>query len=283
MRTRLISLIAALAAVLLLSPAASAYASERQRQGGRGRGNAAPEPPDTRPFDPHDLSGYWLKNTVRPREHPPLTPAGVEAMKGRIPDYQARVPTDNNDPMYKCNPQGFPRLVWEENEPLEILMLPDRVLQLFQWERTLRELWLDGRQLPSGENLENLGPAWYGHSVAHWEEDTLVVMTTGVDERAWLDEYANPKSFDAKFEERYRRTSFDIIEGQLTINDPKNFTAPWVHPKSTFRRMRPQDITFFGWKGLFSGVTDGICAPVNEIDDFNKRIRDPAVFGDTKK
>src|SRR6267142_1750238 len=207
MRTRLISLIAALAAVLLLSPAASAYASERQRQGGRGRGNAAPEPPDTRPFDPHDLSGYWLKNTVRPREHPPLTPAGVEAMKGRIPDYQARVPTDNNDPMYKCNPQGFP----------------------------------------------------------------------------WLDEYANPKSFDAKFEERYRRTSFDIIEGQLTINDPKNFTAPWVHPKSTFRRMRPQDITFFGWKGLFSGVTDGICAPVNEIDDFNKRIRDPAVFGDTKK
>jgi hypothetical protein len=115
--------------------------------------------------------------------------------------------------MYRCNPQGFPRLVWEENEPIEIIMLPDRVLQLFQWERTLRELWLDGRELPSGENLENLEPAWYGHSVGQWQGDTLVVNTTGVDERAWLDEYGNPKSFDARFEERYRRIDADTIEG----------------------------------------------------------------------
>src|SRR2546425_12602266 len=104
MRTRFVGLMPVLAAALLFSLVALAQAPAGQRQGGRGRGNAAPEPPDTRPFDAHDLSGYWLKNTVRPREHPPLTPAGVEAMKGRVPDYQARVPTDNNDPMYKCNP-----------------------------------------------------------------------------------------------------------------------------------------------------------------------------------
>lgn len=117
-------------------------------------------------FDPKDLSGYWLRNTVRPRNAPPLTPAGVEAMKGRLPNPKVKVPSETNDPMYACNPQGFPRLVWEENEPIEFIMLPDRVLQLFQWERTLRELWLDGRELPRGERLENLGPAWYGHSVA---------------------------------------------------------------------------------------------------------------------
>jgi len=265
MRSRLVSLVSALVAVLLLSPATLAQAPIGQRK-----------------FDPRDLSGFWLRNTVRPKEHPPLTPAGAAAMQGRIPDFQARVPSDSNDPMYKCNPQGFPRLVWEENEPIEIIMLTDRVLQLFQWERTLRELWLDGRELPSGENLENLGPAWYGHSVGRWEGDTLVVNTTGVDERAWLDEYGNPKSFDARYEERYRRIDADAIEGQLTIYDPKNFTAPWTHPKSTFKRMAPKDVTFFGWKGLFSGVTDAICAPLNEIDEFNKRIRDPAIFGVTK-
>jgi hypothetical protein len=230
-------------------------------------------------FNPRDLSGYWLRNTVRPKEHPPLTPAGEAAMKGRVPDDKARVPSESNDPMYKCNPQGFPRLVWEENEPIEFIMLPDRVLQLFQWEHTLRELWLDGRRLPSGEQLENLGPAWYGHSVARWEGDTLVVETTGVDERAWLDEYGNPKSFDARFVERYRRTGPDAIEGELTIYDPKNFTAPWTHPKSTFRRMPLKDVTFFGWKGLFSGATEAICAPLNEIDDYNKRFRDPAISG----
>lgn len=230
-------------------------------------------------FDPKDLSGYWLRTTVRPRNAPPLTPAGVEAMKGRLPNPKVKVPSETNDPMYACNPQGFPRLVWEENEPIEFIMLPDRVLQLFQWERTLRELWLDGRELPRGERLENLGPAWYGHSVARWEGNTLVVLTTGVDERAWLDDDGRPKSFDAVYEERYARTGPDTIEGQLTINDPRNFTAPWIHPTSTFRRMAEDDVNFFGWRGLFSGVTEAICAPMNEVDDFNRRIRDPAARG----
>ncbi len=236
-------------------------------------------PADAQQFNPRDFSGYWLRNTVRPKEHPPLTPAGIEAMKGRIPDDDTRLPSDSNDPMYKCNPQGFPRLVWEENEPLEIIMLPNRILQLFQWERRPREIWLDGRELPSGENLQNIGPNWYGHSVGRWEGDTLVVLTTGVDERAWLDEYGNPKSMEAVFEERYRRIDANTIEGQLTINDPKMFTAPWVHPKSQFKRMKAEETEFFGWKGLFSGLTDAICAPMNELDDFNKRIRDPGIFG----
>jgi hypothetical protein len=197
-------------------------------------------------FDPRDLSGYWLRNAVRPRNAPTLTPAGVEAMKGRVPNPKVRTPSETNDPMYACNPQGFPRLAWEENEPIEFIMLPDRVLQLFQWERTMRELWLDGRELPRGERLENLGPAWYGHSVA---------------------------------EERYTRTGPDAIEGRLTINDPKIFTTPWVHPTSTFRRMAENDITFYGWRGVFSGITEAIYAPMNEVDDFNRRMRDPAARG----
>ena len=204
------------------------------------------------------------------------------AMRGRLPDHLAAVSSDSNDPMYRCNPQGFPRLVWEENEPIEFVHTDDRILQLFQWERTLRELWLDGRELPSGENLENLGPAWYGHSVAEWQGDTLVVTTTGVDERAWLDVYANPMSFDARFEERYRRIDVDTIEGQLTIHDPANYTAPWTHAPSRFERMRPEHVSLFGWKGLFSGATDAICAPMNEAD-YNGRVRDPAILGVTER
>src|SRR3954471_1674211 len=74
-------------------------------------------------FDPHDFSGYWLRNRVRPKDHPPLTEAGKKAMTGRRADDDVKLPTDSNDPMYKCNPQGFPRLVWEENEPVEFVML----------------------------------------------------------------------------------------------------------------------------------------------------------------
>ena len=239
----------------------------------------AQAPAAQRKFDPRDLSGYWLRNAVRPREHPPLTPAGVAAMKGRVPDSKARVPTESNDPMYRCNPQGFPRLVWEENEPIEFIMLPGRVLQLFQWERTLRELWLDGRALPSGENLENLGPAWYGHSVARWEGETLVVQTVGLDDRAWIDIFGFPKSVEARFEERYRRIDADTIELRMTMWDPKYYEEPWVSDVKTFKRTPREDVTYFGWYGLFGGITDAICAPMNEVEDFNKRIRNPAGLG----
>ena len=177
MRSRLILLLAAMLSI----------AGVAQAQRGRGnRGQAPVTPVDNRPFDPHDLSGYWVSTVgghALGTKAPPLTPAGIEAKKGRIPDSQNNLP--GNAPWYQCNPMGFPRLVLD-NEPVEIVTLNDRVLMLFQWEWTLREFWLDGRQLPSGDNLENLGPSWYGESVAHWDGNTLVVQTTGLDERAWL-------------------------------------------------------------------------------------------------
>ena len=45
-----------------------------------------------------------------------------------------------------------------DDEPMEFVMTKDKILQVFQWEHRIRYLWTDGRQLPSGENLDNLGP-----------------------------------------------------------------------------------------------------------------------------
>jgi len=236
----------------------------------------------TQRFDPHDLSGFWMGTVgghALGTKAPPLTPAGMELMKGRIPDNLNRLP--GNAPWYVCNPMGFPRLVLD-NEPLEIIMAKDRIIELFQWEWTLRELWTDGRQMPTGENLENLGVSWYGHSVAQWEGDTLVVNTTGLDERAWLDNQGNPKSARARIEERYKRTDADTIEFQLTLVDPEFYTAPWVGAKRVYKRLPEKEYTLSSWKGLYSGNTDAICAPMNEADDYNKRIRDPAAYGEKK-
>ena len=249
-------------------------------------------------FDPHDLSGIW-EVTEGHRSLgvnvPPMTPEGEarfvvnktargrrlgEPLNGDHPGFVRAVNLAvlANDPVHKCNPNGFPRLILDP-EPVEFVQLEDRLLQLFQWERTMRELWTDGRGLPTGENLENLGPAWYGHSVGEWQEDTLVVNTVGLDDRAWMDIFGFPKSFEARFEERYRRTGADTIELEITLYDPKFYTAPWVSDTKLFSRIPREEVTFFGWYGLFGGITEAICAPMNEVDSFNSRIRDPGSLG----
>ena len=248
-------------------------------------------------FDPRDLSGIW---TIRGHRSisanvPPMTPEGEarlkankptrgrplgEPLRGEHPGFvrAVAVPSEGNDPAHKCNPNGFPRLLLDP-EPVEFIQTRGRLLQLFQWERGLRELWMDGRAVPSGENLANLGPAWYGHTAGAWEGNTLVMNTVGLDDRAWIDIFGFPKSTDARIEERYTRTGPDTIELRMTMYDPKLYTQPWVSDVKTFTRVKRQDTTFFGWYGLYSGLTEGICAPMNEVDTYNTLFRDPASKG----
>jgi hypothetical protein len=249
-------------------------------------------------FNPRDLSGIWLLQGRADRSLstniPAFTPAGKAKFDGNKPARgsaagqplkgehplraRAVVPALSNDPMMKCNPPGFPRLLLDP-ELVEFIAIQDRLLQIFQWTRTPREIWLDGRAVPAGDRLEDLGPAWYGHSVGQWDGDTLVVQTVGLDDRAWLDIYGFPKSFQARFEERYKRIDADTVELHITMTDPAFYTAPWISDRKVFKRQPREEVTYYDWYGLFSGITEAICAPMNEVDDFNKRIRDPAGLG----
>ena len=268
MRNRVITVFIALAVVLVCS--ASIVSAQDI-----GNGKFKPvyeKGKSDQQFDPHDFTGIW-EMTVRDHtlggKPPALTPAGVAAMAGRV---------TANAPWFSCNPMGFPRLL-NEDEPMEWIMTKDKILQVFQWEHRIRYLWTDGRALPSGQNLENLGPAWYGHSVANWDGNTLIVNTVGLEERAWLDQNGLPKSFHARIEERYQRIDYNTIEFQMTLYDPEHYTAQYVGAKRTFRRITNDHLTYSGWTGLFAGVTEGICAPMNEVESFNKGFRDPSRAG----
>lgn len=271
MRNRVISLIPVL--VLFLALAAPAKAG--QQPGAR----AATA---TSQFDPHDLSGIWLRRggdrSISPKA-PALTPEGAKKMAANIPAGRSRNPLApvaekpelSNDPALSCNPKGFPRILIDTAHDLhEVIQLNGRLLQLWQEERRPREIWMDGRELPSGENLDNLGPAWYGHSVGQWQGDTLVVNTVGLDDRAWVDLFGYPKSADARVEERYKRVDADTLEIQLTLYDAKYYTAPWVSDTKTWKKQPREKATFFGWYGLFSGAGELVCAPMN-ASPVNKR------------
>jgi len=269
MRNRFTTALAiVLPAILVLSAGIANAQGDKDKFKARYESNSA-----NKEFDPHDFGGIWEMTKL---DHslgapaPPLTPAGAAAMAGRLGDKPGVI---GNAPWYACNPMGFPRLL-NDDEPMEFIMTRDKVLQAFQWEHRIRYLWTDGRELPSGENLENLGPAWYGHSVAKWEGNTLVVNTVGLEERAWLDNVGHPKSFHARIEERYRRIDYNTIELQMTLFDPEYYTAPYVGGAKIFKKVPDEAITYFGWKGLFAGISEGICAPMNEVEGYNKGFRD---------
>ncbi len=249
-------------------------------------------PLDARPqssgesFDPRDLSGLWFRGggvqrgdrAFSPRETiPAMTPAGEAKARTHVPQRGNRVdfmkvadfPGQSNDPTIVCNPTGFPRiLVDTAPEIFEFIHTQGRLLQIHQLERAIRELWMDGRDVPSDENLDIIGPAWYGHSVGYWEGDTLVVNTVGMDDRAWLDPFGLPKSFNARIEERYRRVEADVLALQLTLHDPTYYETPWVSDIKRWSRDDPETQTMYGWYGMFSGFTELICAPsINAIFD----------------
>ena len=181
--------------------------------------------------DPHDLSGIWgrsgaggggaaqVKADARGMlpdgalntewgPSAPLTPKGLAQVNtnksGKGP--RAVPPAFANDLLGDANPPGLLRaLVY--GRPFQMIMLPDKIVQLFEWTRVWREVWMDGRK-----PLEDVGPFWYGTSVGKWERNTLVVDTNNLDARAWMDQWGSPFSESLKLQERWTRASKDSLE-----------------------------------------------------------------------
>lgn len=241
-------------------------------------GQPAPEAVDSAlpEFDPRDLSGVWVTNHEGTGGYrsltveeliPPRTPWGearyAVTVSGRTTKTRGPgvPPALGNDPIMQCNPEGYPRITFF-GRPVEFFHVPGRLLMLFEWQRALREVWLDGRRLPSDPE-----PAWYGYSVGRWEGDTLVIESTGFDDRAWIDIYGNVFSDQMRLEERWRRVGPDRLEVVFRLEDPKTYTRPWVSNTKVYERAEDD------WE-----ILEEICAPMDEMI-FNETVRDPAGLG----
>ena len=219
-------------------------------------------------FDSRDLSGVWLRQGRQGLSDgpPSLTPAGEAIFRQSVPLEnlaQSQAPLQGNDPIMRCDPWGFPRVMLDFGAPIEFAHLPTRVVQFFEWTHVWRDIWLDGRSLPKDPD-----PRWMGYSVGRWEGDTLVVETVGLDPRAWLDDAGHRQSGRGRYVERYRRVDARTIQYDATLYDPDYYTEPWVATTRTFRLL-PMD----GWPQ--AELREEFCAPSVE-QDFNETIRDPA-------
>src|SRR5262245_60879443 len=128
-----------------------------------------------------------------------------------------------DDPTSNCFPGGIVRL---HTYPTlnKVIQTPALLVILSEREATYRQIFLDGRPLPTDPL-----PTWKGYSVGHWEGDTLVVQSNGFrSEGIWLDRKGSPLTEAATITERFRRVNYGRMEVQVTINDPKAYTAPFT-------------------------------------------------------
>jgi hypothetical protein len=146
-----------------------------------------------------DLSGVWSPETRPQVSHP------------------------NNDPDANCTLSGVPRIDLGP-KPFKILQSPDEVVILYEAYTTFRQVFTDGRPLPQDPQ-----PSWMGYSVGKWEGDTLVVETTGFNDKTWLDDAGTHHSESLRVMERFHRRDTGHLDIQITVNDPKTLTRPRTH------------------------------------------------------
>ena len=100
--------------------------------------------------------------------------------------------------MVTCDPVGFPRVMFYDAYPFEIVQVPGRMFQFFDYFYTHRVVWTDGRELPKDPD-----PTWYGSAVAKVGGRYLRGrLTFGFDDRSWLDQDGHPHSDEMRLQER---------------------------------------------------------------------------------
>ena len=250
----------AIGTVLVVTPA---FAQDQPPGGGRGgrgfgRGGRRALPPagpvrrmaDGKP----DMQGYWnaannggavfevQKHERRLASLPAGAGAIVDPPDGLIPytpEYAAKA-KDNFDnhladePELHCYESGLPNQMYRQFG-FQILQPQGYVVMNWEFMHAYRIIPTDNRphSLPASVKL------FEGDSVGHWEGDTLVVDTTNLNDRTWLDSAGNAHSDQMHVVERFTPTDERTIKYEATIEDPKAYTRPWKVAFSFNRNMQP--------------------------------------------
>jgi len=198
---------------------------------------------------PPNISGAWERygaalgqptgdaqrrdGTAPPRsEQPVVKPAYQKEYQGRLTavrDANAKgAPLASN--YVDCLGDGMP-LMMAAMFPIEFLQSPGQVTVIEEAFTQVRRIRLDQPQ----KKIEDVEPGFYGHSVGHWEGDTLMVDTVGIKESI---RYNNvPHSDQMRIKEKIHLAAPNVLWDEITIEDPvvleKPFTIYYAYRRMT--------------------------------------------------
>ena len=188
-------------------------------------------------------SGYWAQPSTAS-----LIEVGVEAAMdsrgilaniedaARIAPFRPwslalyRYRQNNNladDPVKYCISPGGPRHLMDE-KGFRIIQDRnfERVYVMFGGgNRNWRLIFLDGRSPPDPEEVVG---TYYGYSSGHWDGDTLVVESSGFNDRFWFSNGGLPHTQALTLTERFTRPDHETLLYEVTIDDPLTYTRPWT-------------------------------------------------------
>jgi hypothetical protein len=218
-----------------------------------GKPNLAAPAPRTADGKP-DLSGVWLHELFSVAEMTRLFgPLAEEAAKVQVPGmeidsvhkYAVNILLDfkpEESPMRAEAAERLRRRASERNdadvcmgipgiplasflsEPMKIVQAPRLTLILYEAGNSHRQIYTDGR----GHPKEVAFPSFLGYSVGRWEGDTLVVETSGFNDKTEFDIIGHPHSEALQIVERYQRRDFGHLDVEMTFDDPQMYTRPFT-------------------------------------------------------
>jgi len=212
-----------LAALVIADPAAA----QPQRRGRNA--NAPPPGPAPRDADGRAIlwgatpeeKGVWtpqfgITEPIHPADQTPFQPWARALFDARQ--------IHELEPHTRCKASGTARQ-FQTPYGVEFVNLPE-IKRIFIFDiggpHTFRTVYMDGREHP-----KDLEPSYYGHSVGHWEGDTLVIDSVGFNESFWMDRRGMPHTNQLHTIERFTRKDAETITFEITVDDPGAYTAPW--------------------------------------------------------
>jgi hypothetical protein len=185
---------------------------------------------------PQDFDGVWIPD-IRDQKRqeteniPPWKPEILPQIERLAAEEKAGRPFLV---LGHCLPHGMPSWMLISHNAFEWLTTPGRITMLGEVDgNRMRRVYTDGRPHPEDPDL-----TLHGHSIGHWEDDTLVVDTTAVVPQAYIaisEAVGIPNNGDMHIVERLYLAKPNVLYDDLEIVAPKVLSAPWKTTR-IFRR-----------------------------------------------
>jgi hypothetical protein len=135
----------------------------------------------------------------------------------------------------RCYPGGVPGQLLFPFEPVYFIQTPKEVWMMWQRDHMVRRIFL------TDKHSEHITPSWFGESIGHYENGTLVVDTIGLSTRnSYIDNFRTPHTEKLHVVERFTiDPDGKNLTAIVTVEDPDTFNAPLTMQQRWFKASGP--------------------------------------------